>query len=195
MFTEYGGAPHPQPLTDRSMKQTVQTFHIDTKERITAIGISVQIPARAFASVSSLALLDIFEITLKPTKEAYVKTEIREVKLLQHCAGKWTAHYRLAWTVPNTVSASTTSSSATPSSTHLPWSNLTGPFSHFTIVADKKGLGQAYATEFIIDPYLYEDWKRERKQKVSFEVFGYAFDGTRIGYAIADIPFPDLKTV
>ena len=178
IFAEYGGAIKPLSLSEKARKRKTQTFQIrNTQDHITAIGISIQGPSQAFttfASAGITALLNIFEITLKPSKESYPVTEIREIRLVQRGHSETnTAHYRLAWSIPNT----------TPTSTHLPWSPLTGPFSHFTIAAGGTGLGRAYATEFIIDQSVYEGWAQKGRTSASFEVFGYAFDGTRIGYS------------
>ena len=139
-----------------------------------------------FAVGSPKDLLNVFDITIKPFIESYPPTAIGKLQLVQRGhAETQTSHYRLVWSL-----ATTTRLATTPLTTHQPWSPLTGAFSYFDVyvnkLPDRKYLGRAYATEFIIGQLKYQRWKYEGKTKV-FEVHGYAFDGTKIGYTSADL--------
>ena len=186
LFAVCGGTTRSKVLLADPQKRNFQVLQIrNTQDRITALGISVSCPAQALANLSTggtLAVLDIFSLTLKPTKESYPAGDINEIKLVQR-GGQVakTAHYRLAWSIPNTTS----------SSTYLPWSPITGPFSHFYVSADKIWLpSRAYAKEYMLDQSLFQVWKNAGKTKVTFEIWGYAFDGNRIATKSAEVVLP-----
>ena len=55
----------------------------------------------------------------------------------------------------------------------LPWSDITGPFSHFTVLSDKRVLGIAHCLEF---PLLKEDFP-SASEIGNFNVIGHSFGG------------------
>ena len=56
----------------------------------------------------------------------------------------------------------------------LPWSEITGPFSHFMISVNGRELGVAYCLEF---PLLKEDFASSSPAMQSFSVVGHGFGG------------------
>ena len=148
----------------------------NTEDRITDIGITavgrVQDLGPVTIEDSFFNLLDISSISLKPTGQNYPRdVRIQDLQLLQ-LGDNITLHHRLKWSYPSIT---------IPYDFLMPWSDVTGPFSHFEIRIEQKLLGRAYALQFIIDESLYRAWWQEKK-KVHVDITGYAFDGTAIGF-------------
>lgn len=149
-----------------------------TNDRVTGVGILVRGPAKDYAKYVSSghlpALLNIEELTLRPHGESYPKADIHDAKFVERGSAE-TQHHRLVW------SWSISGDATAP--LHLPYSSLTGPFSHFLVSVDGKGLGRAYATEFIIKAEDYDGWQKSRKTSVSVDIDGYGFDGSLIKHS------------
>lgn len=174
VFAVVGAKTVEKDLPGEAMKRDSQILSIrNTQDRITAIGIAVKGPAQNLASLFSGAtwgMLDVFQLTLRPTGHIYPKSEIHDVKL--ELRGKdATTHHMLSWSIPKTAA----------SSSFLPFSTVTGSFSHFVVSAEGKELGRAYALAFVIDKDVYKGWKEEKKTVVSVVIVGHAFDGSVIG--------------
>lgn len=59
----------------------------------------------------------------------------------------------------------------------LPYSGITGPFSHFLIRVNGLSVGRAYALEYILPDFLMRDRDNDG---MSIEVLGIGFDGTKL---------------
>ena len=74
----------------------------------------------------------------------------------------------------------------------IPWSKITGPFSHFTIYADGRQLGHAYCLEFpLTDEELNEMIQDNGSNKISFEVKGWSFGGLGFSTASESCPYEE----
>ena len=109
--------------------------------------------------VNAVELVNIFSLTLKPTGLGYAKSEINNVRFERRGADI-TAHHRIVWSIPET----------NQHSEFLPWSPLTRPFSHFVIIIAGKGIGRAYALEFMVDEKLYSEWNAPGKSTVEIGI-------------------------
>ena len=178
LFAVVGSKTVEQILVGDAKTRHTQTVAIwNTSDRVTAVGVAVRGPAHYILSNSASALLDIFELTLKPTGHHYPKSEIQSIRFEQHGTSE-TTHHRLVWSIPGTPHPSNL----------LPYSSITGPFSHFIVSAEGKDLGRAYALAYIVDQKVYADWKAQNKATVSVTLTGYAFDGSIIGSFSDAIP-------
>ena len=176
LFAMVGSNPKELDLPVQTLSPSTLTLQIrDTKEHVTAIGIAVQGPAQVLGRITTqgslFSLLDILAISLKSTGQNYPKDiPIQDLQVLQLGEDK-TFHHRLRWSF---------SSITVPNGFLMPWSDVTGPFSHFEIGVEKQLLGRAYALQLIIDESLYRAWS-QHKTTINVDITGYAFDGTAIG--------------
>jgi hypothetical protein len=176
-----GGTPKPLDLSGQVEERGSRTLEVrNTHDSIIALGISVQGPVNAIPDRFA-DLIDIFELTVKPSGVNYPTTAIESVALGRYDKGA-IPHIRLAWSIPTT----------TPISEYLPYSSITQHVSHFVVRTEVeewgrvyiKELGRAYALSFILDKDLYnglkDKCKKEQKEANKFVIEGYAFDGSRI---------------
>ena len=167
-----GGNSKELDLPVQSQWKTLTMSLQDTRERITAIGIAAKGPAHSLGEVttkgSTFSLLEISSISLKPSGQSYpTNISIQGLHVLERGNGK-ALHHRLKWSYR---------SATKPDGFLMPWSDVTGPFSHFEISVEKQLQGRAYALQFILDETSYK-----KKKKVHVDITGYAFDGTAIGF-------------
>ncbi|KAF2660203.1 glycoside hydrolase family 85 protein [Lophiostoma macrostomum CBS 122681] len=80
-----------------------------------------------------------------------------------------TSHWRLCWAYQSTGEVEDTRG--------LPYSETTGPFSHFCVSVDGMMVGRAYALEFVLHEYLVGILEGEGRE---FEIRGVGFDGRTI---------------
>ena len=147
-----------QPATTQPLALT------QSSSPIGAVGIHLQGPAKLFSS-SGVDVMDIYEITIKPSQESYPTCKIGSVAFQQDGPNSAPFH-RLNWSVPIADAASRPK--------HLPYSSLTGPFSHFNISIGGTGLGRAHTTSFVLDP----DTAKNISGNVAVTIAGVAFDGS-----------------
>lgn len=187
-------APKALDLPGAADAEDTQTLQIrNTKDHITALAVSVQGPAQAVANLFAagasgftLGVVDVCSIAIKPTKQSYPKTEIKDVKVVQRGADAL-AHRRLVWSFAG----------AKVDGPNLPLSVPSPARSRTSRLAPTAGgertevLGRAYALEFILNSGKWKHWREKDDLKidaVQFEISGVAFDGSVIGSASVSIP-------
>ena len=136
----------------------------DSSSPIEAVGIHLQGPAKLFSS-PGVDVMDIYEITIKPSQDSYPTCKIGSVAFKQDGPNSAPFH-RLNWSVPIADAASQPK--------HLPYSSLTGPFSHFNLSIGGTDLGRAHTTSFVLDP----DTAKNNSGNVDVTIAGVAFDGS-----------------
>ena len=100
-------------------------------------------------SPKPLELLAVSRLSILPTtvvKVAGLDFEIVDLRIIERGEAPY-AHRRLVWDIRG-------SEEQWPES--IPWSNITGPFSHFNVLANGRELGQSYCKEF---PLREEDFE------------------------------------
>ena len=134
---------------------------------IESVGIHLQGPAKLFSPQGVVDVIDIHEITIKPSQESYPTCKIGSVAFKQDGPQSAPFH-RLNWSVAPIADAASRPK-------HLPYSSLTGPFSHFNISVGGVGLGRAHTTSFVLDPGTAA---RNKSGNVDVTITGVGFDGS-----------------
>lgn len=158
------------------------------KVRLQELGVRIDSVAYP-ASVNDLPgnrILDIHEIRIVPRDLSSIVGlySIHRVTIEKQGEGG-TAHWRLRWAYQVNRDEDDKSGS-NPS--EIPHSNITGPFSYFTIQVDGVKLGRAYALEYV----LSNSFVVELRQKDAMVVLvGMGFDGRQIARCELDnVPIP-----
>ena len=154
---------------------------VKNQEQVTGLGIWLKGPAKDILeqiskdNLCTLAVLDILEITVKPTGLTYPPSAINDGKFVPYGTGE-VAHERLVWSIPF----------STAPSDLLPFSMITRSFSHFVISANGQEVGRAYGLMFVVADKYFEYWKEEKnldgtkRTTVDIKIEGFAFDGSLI---------------
>ena len=158
-----------QPATTQPLALT------HSSSPIKAVGIHLQGPAKLFSS-QGVDVMDIYEITIKPSQESYPTCKIGSVVFKQDGPNSAPFH-RLDWSVPIADAASRPK--------HLPYSSLTGPFSHFNLSIGGTDLGRAHTTSFVLDP----DTVKNKSGNVDVTIAGVAFDGSLFDTFTGSVPW------
>lgn len=179
--------------TDTTKKSTV-SFALTSRpgDRITAIGIALQGPAKVFTSSPTADILDVFQTTVKPVKATYPQNfQLTNIKLTRNTASKTypgelpqqnAVYDKLTWSIPSTAMPAPAD---WPS--YLPWSKITGPFSYFPVAVGNTVLGRAHALAYVIDDTAFQGLPKGSNGTVSFVINGYAFDGSLAGSGTASV--------
>jgi hypothetical protein len=85
---------------------------------------------------------------------------------IEHRGEGDTSHWRLCWTFLKTKEGERAEG--------IPYSDITGPFSHFCVSVDGMMVGRAYALEFVLHESLVRMLESEGKE---VEIQGVGFDG------------------
>jgi hypothetical protein len=136
---------------------------------ITAIGIHLQGPMSLFAAATKVDVLDIFEMLVKP-QENYDSCKITSVEVIRDGATE-KLYSRLNWAVSPILQAD-------HRPTHLPYSSVTGPFSHFNVSVGGTAVGRAHTVSFILDQHAVSKLNVRTGANVEITITGVAFDGT-----------------
>lgn len=157
-FAEY---PLPRTQVSQRRQEIIYLYKVNRNARIVEVGICYNV-ANDFRG--SITLMDLYGLVLKPRPVMKFTCSLFGLELYHRHSGE-TKEQRLRWTWQG-------STDVWPDS--LPWSDTTGPFSVFTIMADGVKLGQAHCLEFPLRP---SDWPRRQTKVVNFSVHGYLFGG------------------
>jgi hypothetical protein len=125
-------------------------------------------------------ILEVYSISIVPIghNQLHDKQSIDNIRI-EHRGEGDNSHMRLCWNYTAGAKARTHGG---------PYSELTGPFSHFFVKIDGMQVGRAYALEYIVDGDLAETLTNK---EIEVEIVGIGFDGgglacqtttLRIGY-------------
>ena len=119
---------------------------------------------------ASRGVLNLYRLTIKPVVDVQKTYCIEDIRTYHRTSGSNTER-RLAWTWKG-------------SRDHwlagLPWSDTTGPFSVFSVMADGEECGQAHCSEFPLRP---DDIKKKGDDAVMFAIKGRLFGGGEVSSA------------
>jgi len=135
--------------------------------RIQELGIRIRGPLRGTVR-GPVRLMGITEICISPTSDLAENSSLRikEVRVEKRGEGE-SRHVRLCWDYEDAANYESKTAG-------MPWSDVTGPFAHFTIRSKGLLLAKAYALEHILNEKFVE---RYTGQKIEIEVTGIGFDG------------------
>jgi hypothetical protein len=116
-----------------------------------------------------IPLLELYSILIIPDEHLKVpqKHSIHSIHA-KHCGEGENRHTRLCWNYTEAPEARMHG---------MPYSNITGAFSHFVVNVDGTRVGRAYALEFIVEESLVET---VTDQEVAVEIIGVGFDGRNL---------------
>lgn len=133
---------------------------------IVRVGLSFEIPEESRGLDTITDVLELYTITVVPSAASAIRCAIIDTRLEQRTA-RAVPHYRLIWALDEDED--------TRLGTSLPWSNITGPCSHFLISIDGEEVGRAYALEFVLPQKVAERWELNAMFEVRIQ--GIGFDG------------------
>ena len=112
-------------------------------------------------------VLDLYSLTIRPKLDARNNYRVDDIRICHRKSGS-NSERRVAWTWKG-------SKDHWPAG--LPWSDMTGPFSVFSVVAKGEELGQAHCSEFPLRPL---DFEKIGAGAVDFEIKGHLFGGGEV---------------
>ncbi|KAI4911266.1 uncharacterized protein J4E92_010322 [Alternaria infectoria] len=136
--------------------------------RIQELGIQVKGPLMGSLR-GPVRLIGFKEICISPTLKVPPSSSfrIKEARVEKRGEGE-NKHVRLCWNYEDDAAKSESKTAG------MPWSNVTGPFSHFEIRSKGLLFAKAYALEHVLNERFVE---RYAGQEVGVEVTGIGFDG------------------
>jgi hypothetical protein len=161
-------------LTGVVGQESIQTLALSGgTDPITRIGIYLEGPMSAFAAKAKIHVLDIFEILVKAEKDHYDPCKITGVELVQD--GTTALPYsRLNWTISPLLQG------MEQPTHHLPYSSVTGPFSHFNVSVGGTYVGRAHTLSFVLDKDAVGKLNVKAGTNVEIVIAGVTFDGTHL---------------
>ncbi|TKA62019.1 hypothetical protein B0A49_11037 [Cryomyces minteri] len=145
-------------------------------KRLTELGVYVY--GCLLVTQGPVLLLDVLEISMQPPRRSPVQCRIGEIYAVQRDEGEF-QHTRLSWKLFTPSSGKEKSTVDHGSQAEgQPYSNLTGPFSHFFVRVNGLKIGRAYAMEFILSKTLAR--QVENGEYIAVKVIGVLFDGLRV---------------
>ena len=150
-------------------------------EGVTITGLSVRV---------LYGMLEIYEVCIQPANSATNRYSVRDVRIEERGEGEL-RHSRLCWQVREQISEYRDcpverSRLADGTLDKRPWSETTGPFSHFRILIDSKEVGLAYALEYVLSEAVSKKLKAGNECKV--QVVGVTFWGDEWKSNIQELP-------
>ena len=135
--------------------------------RIQELGIRVKGPLRGTLP-GPVRLIGFKEICISSTSNLSASSSlgITGVRLERRGEGE-SAHVRLCWNYEDAANGKS-------KTTGMPWSHITGPFSHFEVRSNGLVEGRAYAFEHVLNEKFVE---RFAGQEIEIKVAGIGFDG------------------
>lgn len=159
--------PQRLPIEHTEGSRTIEAMiathpHMNENVRLTEIGVYFS----GASGEGTVEILDIYSISITPYEYHGVplKHSIRDVHTEHRGVGE-NAHVRLCWNYTNL---------AEDRASGVPFSELTGSFSHFLVSIDGTEIGRAYALEYIMSKGVIET---VAEKEVEVEVIGVGFDG------------------
>ncbi|KAF2491443.1 hypothetical protein BU16DRAFT_515819 [Lophium mytilinum] len=122
--------------------------------------------------------IEIFELSIAPLETPHLSSTIVNIRV-ENQGKDEEEHRRLVWDFQDQSLGLSHSLLR-----HLPYSQLTGPFSYFSIDIDGDNVGRAYATEFILCNVLVD---KMRDAGAKCRVIGVGFDGQRVQSGRVDL--------
>ena len=135
--------------------------------RIEEVGIQVKGPLRGTLK-GPVRLIGFKEICISPTSDRPPSSSfrIKEVRVEKRGEGE-NKHVRLCWDYEDAAKSESKTAG-------MPWSDITGPFAHFSIRSKGLLAAKAYALKHILNEKFVE---RYAGQEIEIEVTGIGFDG------------------
>ena len=152
------------PLLDQFHDETIMVSFPTADSRLVEFGVYCLGPIK---DPKPLALCQISSLTIKPRNQANSFWSVDSVRVTERASSP-DCDKRLAWKW---------SGSHDSDQAGLPWSETTGPFSHFDVMLGGKELGRAYCTEF---PIQSEDMDGCEGEEVEVIIRGHLFGGGEI---------------
>lgn len=159
-------------LSDFAPRKELQQTIIAPKSpkpqaRIQELGVRLKgSPGAALGE--TIQLLEIMTIRIVPKSTLHMSSSFSVDQMQLEKRGEGDCeHVRLSWSFNSHTGADW-------KDTGIPYSNVTGPFSHFVIYANGTILGKAYALEHILKKAFVEE---NMEKTVAIEVIGVSFDG------------------
>ena len=146
-------------------------FNLNAKKpnsRIVEIGLYCKSPHYAYAPQD---ILDLYNLVIKPAFSNRPEFVINDLEIYHRSSGN-DSEQRLKWMWSGLKESWPTG---------LPWSELTGPFSHFTILAGGEELGQAHCQEFPLRRDCFGDMGESDR---NIGVIGHLFGGGEVSSAL-----------
>ncbi|KAH7089918.1 glycosyl hydrolase family 85-domain-containing protein, partial [Paraphoma chrysanthemicola] len=176
-FSEIDGRP----------PQNLQLLSIDKSGEICTITAQIEVPARVDTSVEDVRLdelgfllhgyngtgsapiVEVFSISVVPVDFLRLSTAptIDNIRIESRGQGE-NEHMRLCWDYVAGRAAR---------HVEMPHSEITGPFSHFTLRIDGLQVGRAHALEYVLNQNLAKDLA---SKDVAVDVTGVGFDGRKL---------------
>jgi hypothetical protein len=137
--------------------------------RLVEIGIGVSAP---YVTEGAKVILEILEICIAPLTTSALKNTVRiEDIRIEHRADRETGHWILCWRFEDEGSPSR-------GDERMPYSEITGPFSHFLIRVGEIEVGRAYSVEYILSESITAILQGNVAEVT---IIGVGFDGVRLG--------------
>ncbi|KAI4689211.1 uncharacterized protein J4E88_002560 [Alternaria novae-zelandiae] len=140
------------------------------RARIEELGVRVKGPLRGTLR-GPVRLIGFKEICISSTLKLPPSSSfsIKDVRVEKRGEGV-SEHVRLCWNYEDAAKSESKTAG-------MPWSDITGPFAHFTIRSKGLLLAKAYALEHILNEKFVEG---SAGQKIEVEVTGIGFDGRKL---------------
>ena len=143
------------------------------------VGIGIWLTGMKNDFVSPCDIIEIYDICIQPADSATNKYCIRNINLEDRGEGDL-EHTRLRWQIREHISKYRDCPVERPKLADgrldkRPWSDVTGPFSHFKVSIDGEETGRAYTLEYILPKLAREKLRRGKECKV--RVIGVTFWG------------------
>jgi hypothetical protein len=152
---------------NRPGKNIIEAYHTSQVGSIDEIGFHLIGPQ--FGEIA-VRVIEITEMCLCPVSSPSVAYSIDNIRVEGRGEGE-TRHRRLCWNISGEDGNKDVDSG-------IPYSEVTGPFSYFTVQAGGFDLGKAYALEYVLSEALVERLGEEDDVKV--KISGVGFDGREI---------------
>jgi hypothetical protein len=174
LYLNFSDQQRPQLLSIENTEDlcTIHTMfgthphsHTDKSVRLEELGVHMS----GSSGEGTVPILEIYSISILPFKgdETPQTRSIHDIDVEHRGQGE-NENVRLCWKY-------TDSAEARP--VGLPYSGLTGPFSHFHVRINEIQIGRAYALECIVSKELVETFA---DKEVNVEVTGMGFDGKHL---------------
>ncbi|KAL9097717.1 MAG: hypothetical protein Q9165_000043 [Trypethelium subeluteriae] len=192
-----GQADHGLP-TKRHMSNTVlhetaerldDTILNDTGNTIvTELGVSLESFDHDFRNPADV--LEAYAICIQPVHVAQNQYRISDIHIEDRNEGHL-KHTRLYWKIHERISKHRecpVEQPRLPDGTldKRPWSEVTGPFSHFRIRVNGEEVGRAYALEYVLPQSMGATLKR--REELQVQIIGVTFWGEEWKSDISDLP-------